>query len=712
MRSDDDVADEVVVDANRFTQVSVSQWLSIGASQPPDASALYVSGNQRLDGTLTVQTLAFQVNTTPSSAALVVNGESAGQIGLTGDFRVQNSLGVGTAPSDDLSSMGQLVVRAGTGRTVPLQVWQSATGEPLTTVDANGQLGVGTDTPEASLTVRGAFLQPLSSLVSGLANIPKIDGSGFTAELQVGDWISIPGVPPTLFNVLSLTDTELQVSPAPKADFSQATAYRDPDPLVTVQDAHGDQQFAVGRRGDLTIGGSLSASGPAHLGGTLNVSGGTTMTGLTVSGAMSLTSTLSVTGSTTLAALSANGPTNLFDTLIVAKDTTLGAVTARGAAVLQDTLSVSNSATLGALTVSGAATLSGTLNVTGDTGLGRVTSTGQASLSSLAVGKTGQSQAVPDGMAWAPGPIILRDTLASVGPPAADTSLMLGRSIVRMGRLDKSQGTNGEVVGALGFLDYGVAHGQFSYRAGFWDVGIIKFAYGFEFVNRSADGPSLDYGFGSHPYANTYCGLSFTSQSLATTGHFTSLSENGALVLNSGPAASSNDSGIWFRSNQTLGDISTYTTMMRIRQDSSLNITLDVEGSITHRGSISKISDARLKHRVEPVVDALDRLAGVRGVTFEWLDGAGGHPDGRRDLGLLGQEVERAFPEAVSRWRDTDYVAVDYTKLTPVLIEAVKELRRHDEAMAEGLEGAIDVLTARYDALAQRVLDLEQDRAR
>ncbi|MCG8421913.1 MAG: tail fiber domain-containing protein [Proteobacteria bacterium] len=52
--------------------------------------------------------------------------------------------------------------------------------------------------------------------------------------------------------------------------------------------------------------------------------------------------------------------------------------------------------------------------------------------------------------------------------------------------------TRGQVMGALGFYGSGIQHGQISFRAG----------SGFEMVDRSRNGPSLDYALNSHPYAD------------------------------------------------------------------------------------------------------------------------------------------------------------------------------------------------------------------
>jgi hypothetical protein len=104
-------------------------------------------------------------------------------------------------------------------------------------------------------------------------------------------------------------------------------------------------------------------------------------------------------------------------------------------------------------------------------------------------------------------------------------------------------------------------------------------------------------------------------------------------------------------------------------------------------------SDARLKTNVVPLANTLDKLEHVRGVSFEWNDQyrALGGSSTRREIGVIAQEVEQVFPELVSL-ADNGYRRVDYDRLTAVLIEAVTELRKENDALkrrTEAVERAI-----------------------
>jgi hypothetical protein len=83
----------------------------------------------------------------------------------------------------------------------------------------------------------------------------------------------------------------------------------------------------------------------------------------------------------------------------------------------------------------------------------------------------------------------------------------------------------------------------------------------------------------------------------------------------------------------------------------------------------------------KPAAGLLDRVARLRGVSWEWrdprVDG-----DGRvRQMGVLAQDVESVFPDAVVRDPDRGTLLVDYAGLVGVLVEAIKELNARLEEL-------------------------------
>lgn len=104
--------------------------------------------------------------------------------------------------------------------------------------------------------------------------------------------------------------------------------------------------------------------------------------------------------------------------------------------------------------------------------------------------------------------------------------------------------------------------------------------------------------------------------------------------------------------------------------------SINAAGNITAYGS----SDMRLKKNVKPIQHALAKVEQLRGVMFDWKakyvkrqGGADGYFMRVHDTGVIAQEVERVMPEIVAT-REDGTLAVKYEKLTPLLIEAIKEL--------------------------------------
>ena len=113
------------------------------------------------------------------------------------------------------------------------------------------------------------------------------------------------------------------------------------------------------------------------------------------------------------------------------------------------------------------------------------------------------------------------------------------------------------------------------------------------------------------------------------------------------------------------------------------NFNLDVAGS-AHASSFPTSSDARFKTNIAEVSGVLKKLKNVRAVFFEWNDHYKtlGRSTGKREVGVVAQEIETIFPELVTEWGDKKYKALDYGRLAAVLIAAVKELAAHNEILS------------------------------
>ena len=98
-------------------------------------------------------------------------------------------------------------------------------------------------------------------------------------------------------------------------------------------------------------------------------------------------------------------------------------------------------------------------------------------------------------------------------------------------------------------------------------------------------------------------------------------------------------------------------------------LTLDMSeaGAATFNNNVTAFSDERLKDNIETLTDGLNKVEQLRGVTYT--------RDDREEIGVIAQEVEKILPEIVLTANDEmGTKSVDYSRITAVLIEAVKEL--------------------------------------
>jgi hypothetical protein len=98
-------------------------------------------------------------------------------------------------------------------------------------------------------------------------------------------------------------------------------------------------------------------------------------------------------------------------------------------------------------------------------------------------------------------------------------------------------------------------------------------------------------------------------------------------------------------------------------------------GSISTSGSTTSYntsSDERLKENIADAQPASDLVDGIQVREFDWK------ADGEHQrYGMVAQELETVAPEAVSKGEtEDDMWSVDYSKLVPMLVKEIQDLRR------------------------------------
>ena len=99
----------------------------------------------------------------------------------------------------------------------------------------------------------------------------------------------------------------------------------------------------------------------------------------------------------------------------------------------------------------------------------------------------------------------------------------------------------------------------------------------------------------------------------------------------------------------------------------ALQLDMSEAGAAIFNNNVTAFSDERLKDNIETLEDGLTKVEQLRGVTYT--------RDGKENIGVIAQEVEKILPEIVLTADDEmGTKSVDYSRITAVLIEAVKEL--------------------------------------
>ena len=146
----------------------------------------------------------------------------------------------------------------------------------------------------------------------------------------------------------------------------------------------------------------------------------------------------------------------------------------------------------------------------------------------------------------------------------------------------------------------------------------------------------------------------------------------------------------------TTGSAATFTSTSQNSQFNSVGVGTAASGTggeIRATNNVTAFySDRRLKTGITPISDALSKICSINGVTFQSNDTAAkyGYTDKKVQVGVIAQEVKEVLPQVVvaapfdigqnedgSEYSISgeNYLTVQYEKLVPLLIEAIKELK-------------------------------------
>ena len=115
-------------------------------------------------------------------------------------------------------------------------------------------------------------------------------------------------------------------------------------------------------------------------------------------------------------------------------------------------------------------------------------------------------------------------------------------------------------------------------------------------------------------------------------------------------------------------------------------------------------SDKRLKENFRPIENAVDKVKSINGLIFDWkkdmMEKHDFTPDQEKDdAGLIAQEVQKIMPAAIRRApfdhdltapnqskSGEEFLTVQYEKMVPLLVEAIKEQQKQIDELKKLLE--------------------------
>lgn len=178
------------------------------------------------------------------------------------------------------------------------------------------------------------------------------------------------------------------------------------------------------------------------------------------------------------------------------------------------------------------------------------------------------------------------------------------------------------------------------------------------------------------------------------------IDSSGNVLVGTDTASTSNTNSLWFQPSvgkglfQHINGTATGTGYLAFIYNNSQI------GSITQNGTTATAyntsSDYRLKENVQPMVGALDTIAQLKPVTYNWI------ADGSNGQGFIAHELQAVVPDCVTGEKDAVdeegnplYQGIDTSFLVATLTAAIQE----QQVLIQSQAAAISSLTERIEAL-------------
>ena len=191
--------------------------------------------------------------------------------------------------------------------------------------------------------------------------------------------------------------------------------------------------------------------------------------------------------------------------------------------------------------------------------------------------------------------------------------------------------------------------------------------------------------------ATTIAGLT----SVTSTGFTGALTGNASTATTAGTVTTAAQSAI-----TSVGTLTSLTV-----SGATATGALTVTGAVTATGDITAFftSDIRHKNNVQLIDNALDKVNALNGVTWEWNDDVDEVTKQTPKTGLIAQDVLDVLPEVV-KTRENGFLALDYSKMIGLLVEAIKEQDIVIQKLKSDMVGLSTTITVFEDRMKEKGL--------
>jgi len=179
--------------------------------------------------------------------------------------------------------------------------------------------------------------------------------------------------------------------------------------------------------------------------------------------------------------------------------------------------------------------------------------------------------------------------------------------------------------------------------------------------------------------SNTFTGT--ISINSGTTGFLTLGASNSYGSISSGGSGAT----IYFNGATRGGSTTAASNTIVVATDGEFYITngaanstkflIASNGNATLSGTFTENSSIRYKENVETIKYGLDKVLQMRGVTYDKKD------NGVKEMGVIAEEIYEVLPEVVLKSEEGEIDSVSYGRITAVLIEAIKDLKKEIEEL-------------------------------